>query len=513
MQHVSVAANCRECVVQVYRGKLLSNVTDMNVQQFSPTLGGFVRPDAVQDFGGRHGLSAAYVEALKDCEFALSETHGIAVVPRPQADGDPTGCAMPFEPWPAAARRCDRPSDRGRGRSWEGGGRPLPLVSSPRKAQRTRDFESRLGARAHLPALTGYRKNTWLVLIVLGCSDPVAPDFGRCDTPTTGAWTHLGLEGQWVTALAETPWGLFAGTGNNGVFRCGEAGKWERLGLDHAAVGAMLFVPGATPRLLVGMRPRAEEKTAAAVFATEDRGRTWLPWDGGLAAQYDNRQWAYSLAMDPGDPERLFMGQSAAILRSTDGGENWIYVHGSAGLSGIGMNAIVISPARDGRVWAGGEGALFNGLILLSEDWGDNWEPVIITPGFENAVFDLAVDQNDPRRIWAGVRGGVARSEDHGRTWEPVLTRISGDNGGTIANVLTLGADVYAVGSAFRPIPDTLRDLALFRSGDGGTTWTAVPAPPNLSGANVAMLDSNGHLLLGTGSELPGGVWRFQPWP
>lgn len=352
-----------------------------------------------------------------------------------------------------------------------------------------------------------------LAVVMLGCSNTVEPvELESCNPPATGAWTHLGLEGEWVTALADTPWGVFAGTGDNGVYRCSpETGKWEVLGLDHAAVGTMLFVSGPTPRLLVGMRSRAEEKTAAAVFASEDRGRTWLPWDGGLAARHDNRQWAYSLAMDPGDPERLYMGQSFPILRSTDGGRSWEYVFGSPDLFGVGMNAIVISPARDGRMWAGGEGAIFNGLILLSEDWGDSWEPVIITPGFENAVFDLAVDECEPRRLWAGVDGGVMRSEDYGRSWEYVLTRMGGDNGGIITSIPTRGDHIYAVGGTFRPPPDVLSDLALYRSEDGGTSWTALTVPSNIGGSDVAVLGSGGHLLIGTSSEPRGGVWRFQP--
>ncbi|MHB1297630.1 MAG: sialidase family protein [Gemmatimonadaceae bacterium] len=349
-----------------------------------------------------------------------------------------------------------------------------------------------------------------LTMGVLGCADPVGPEnFGNCAPAVTGSWTHLGLEGQWVTALAETPWGLFAGTGEHGVYRCRpETGTWESVGLDHAITGAILFVPGPTPRLLVGVRPRDWDRSAAAVFASTDRGRTWVPWDGGLAAQHDQNQWAFSLAIDPGDPERLFMGQSISILRSTDGGRAWQYVFASADDFGNGLNTIVISPLRDGRVWAGGEGAIFNGLILLSDDWGENWEPVVFR---NNAVFDLAVDPLAPARLWAGAHGGVMRSEDYGRTWEYVLTAVGTPNGGLITSVLAHGDALYAVGGTFRPSPDPLGDLALFRSGDRGTTWDTLSVPADAGGSNVAILDAAGRLLIGTSSKPKGGVWRYQP--
>lgn len=165
--------------------------------------------------------------------------------------------------------------------------------------------------------------SAWLAAIVLGCSDSVAPvDLGSCNPPATGAWTHLGLEGQWVTALAETPWGLYAGTHDDGVFRMDANGMWKPVGLDHAIISDIVFVPGGTERLLVGLYPYAEERTQAAVFATTDSGRTWVPWDGGLAASRDGYGSGFSLAIDVGNPDRLFMSFFDTIVRSDDGGSS-----------------------------------------------------------------------------------------------------------------------------------------------------------------------------------------------
>jgi hypothetical protein len=349
-----------------------------------------------------------------------------------------------------------------------------------------------------------------LTAVAFGCGskDPVEPvSLGSCNPPATGSWTYLGLEGEWVTALAETPWGLFAGTGRNGVFQCSpETGEWEALGLDHAIVGAMLFVPGPTPRLLVGMRPRAEEQTAAAVFASENRGRTWLPWDGGLAARHDNRQWAYSLALDPGNPNRIYMGQSFPLLRSNDAGQTWQYVFGSADEFGGGINAVVVSPDQSGRIYAAGTTGFFSAAILRSEDWGDTWETVFPFPQQDNFVKALAVDGRDVTRVWAGVGGGLIRSDDAGRTWVAALTVA-----GIITSILTEGDRLYAVGGTFRPPPDSGSDLIIHRSEDRGASWSALTVPPGVSGSDVAVLDSKGHLVIATVPEPQGGVWRFQP--
>lgn len=349
-----------------------------------------------------------------------------------------------------------------------------------------------------------------LVTVVAGCNDPARPSgSGGCDPPATGALAHLGLDGQSIMALAETPWGLFAGTSRSGVYRCGPdtGNQWKALGLDHAVVAAILFVPGPTPRVLVGMRNRAGETTEAAVFASEDRGESWLPWDGGLAAENDNNQWAYSLALDPANPQRLFMGQSYSILRSTDGGVSWQYVFGSPDNFGQGFDAIAISPQNDGRVYVGGTTAFSTPALFRSEDWGDTWTGVDPMPGFENAIFSLAVDPSKPGRLWIGMYGGVMRSEDHGDTWQAVLKKPDF----LVSSLLASGSSLYAVGGTFQESLDLVPLLTVYRSIDGGTSWSAIAPAWDPSGSDVAALDSQGRLLIGTTSRSRGGIWRFDP--
>lgn len=347
--------------------------------------------------------------------------------------------------------------------------------------------------------------------VLLGCRDPVPPSIiDNCDPPGSNKLIHIGLDGESITALAETPWGLFAGTSRSGVHRCGPdtGNRWKALGLDHAIVSAILFVPGATPRVLVGMRNRADETTPAAVFASEDRGESWLPWDGGLAAKNNNNQWAYSLASDPDNPRRLFMGQSYSILRSTDGGVSWQYVFGSPDNFGQGFDAIAISPESNGRVYVGGTSAFSTAALFRSANWGDTWTGVDPMPGFQNAIFSLAVDPSKPGRLWIGMYGGVMRSEDYGGTWQVVLKHSDF----LVSSLLLSGGSLYAIGGAIPESPDSPPPLALlYRSMDGGTTWSAITPTPDPGGSDVAALDSQGRLLIGTTARSRGGIWRFDP--
>jgi photosystem II stability/assembly factor-like uncharacterized protein len=315
-----------------------------------------------------------------------------------------------------------------------------------------------------------------------------------------------------VTALADTPWGLFVATQSDGVFRCDSVtGRWESVSLGAFGAGPVLFVPAPTPRVLVGMW-RPDVQTPATVWASEDQGQTWAPWDGGLAEQYHGQR-AHSLSLDPGKPERLFLGLSASILRSLDGGRTWDFVLGDPEWAGAGVSAILVSPAQDGYVWAAVNSSIGLASIGRSPDWGDTWKGVAPFETGDYAIMNLAADRRDPNRLWAPVSGrfsGVIRSEDSGKTWEPVLTASH-----AFVAVLSDEANLYAIG--YRDVglppdgePPRLTDLALYHSADWGSSWCSLSVPSEASGAWVARFDLQGRMLIGTRLQ-GGGVWRFEP--
>ncbi|UCG88183.1 MAG: hypothetical protein JSW71_06465, partial [Gemmatimonadota bacterium] len=345
---------------------------------------------------------------------------------------------------------------------------------------------------------------------VSGCGqeDPMAP-WGAphgCDVRLDGyCWAQIGLDGDWVGALAQTPWGYFAGTADAGVFRFDSSSSdWMALGLDHAMVSAIQFVPGEPDRLLVGVMPYADEQTEAAVFAAEDAGVTsWIPSDGGLAARNDWRFWAYSLAADPSVPRRVFMGGSAHVLRSDDGGRHWWFSWGEEYLGGLGVNSIVIAP--DGsRIWAGGEASIFLGYVLYSNDSGETWEFYAPTPTRDNAVYSLMLDPYMEDRLWAGVQGGVMRSDDGGETWEYSVTE-----GGLVRALAFLGNRLYAASMAVTGPGDRrpITRMQLHATSDG-SQWDGLVLPEGVRGGLCMMVDSLGRLLIGTAGS---GVWLVTP--
>jgi hypothetical protein len=347
----------------------------------------------------------------------------------------------------------------------------------------------------------------------VGAALSVAAGFAACSVvePADGRWTSLGLDGKWVTAVAQTPWGLFAGTRDDGVFRLDSTGaEWRPLGLGHLFVYCMLPVPSAQPHLLVGVGIRTPwDPRAPSVFATAD-GTTWTPADGDLAAVGGGS--GVSLAVDPGRPERLYLGDGANILRSEDGGATWALVLGDSRFAGNGVWSIVVSPTRDGTVWASRVNSFGVSEVSRSRDWGDSWESFVPSPGVEVPIYGLAVDARNTSRLWAGLDGGAILSEDAGETWQSSLFA----DYATISELVWLNEDLLAIGmyrnfatnEAGDPIGEEINRLRLYRLRGGAGRWETMDVPSDVRGGRSATIDSHGRLVVGTAGS---GVWVWEP--
>lgn len=260
-------------------------------------------------------------------------------------------------------------------------------------------------------------------VIFSGCSSPVD---GNIDNYR---WIFLGLEGKSVTAVEDTPWGLFAGTVEDGVFRYNESSKsWVSLGLDHAIISGIAYAPTDTPMVLVAVtccRIGQVQSTPAAIFASVDGGEFWFERDGGLARGNVDSFWANSILVDEKEPERMFFGgETFQLLYSEDVGITWEYVSGGPGQGGGETFSIVLSPDRDGRIWFGGQTAFSSPVIYRSDDWGRDAK-IVYHRTIETAVLQILVDEEDANKLWlVQHQGGISVSTNGGDTWKVILPSL-----------------------------------------------------------------------------------------
>lgn len=353
------------------------------------------------------------------------------------------------------------------------------------------------------------------ILLTISCSsDPVSPlelEEIEIDGYT---WTYLGLEDKWVTAVKDTPWGLFAGTREDGVFRFDEqTNRWTSLGLDHAIISEITFSDTDEPSLLVGMNcctSTEDSRTSAAVFASFDQGKTWLERDGGLALEKDSLFFISALVVDKQVPNRLFMGSSTfQLLISEDDGKSWEFVSGDKSTWGGSTGFITLSPHRDGRIWFGGQTAFFNPVIYRSDDWGRDAEPIYMQQ-YDGWVAEIVVDTSNPDLLWMAEPGRIAKSADAGENWETILApAMESSNESVLFNgLLKENETMYAAGA--RTFPQTFpweHELRLYKSINQGAAWDTLTVPENAVGARDIKFDQNmNNLLIPTAN----GLWRVE---
>ncbi|MEP7131907.1 MAG: sialidase [Acidobacteriota bacterium] len=200
-------------------------------------------------------------------------------------------------------------------------------------------------------------------------------------------------------------------------------------------------------------------------------------------------------ARTEGGKTTLFVGAaSGGVWKSPDGGTTFKPVFDKATVQSIG--ALAIDPSNPSTVWAGsGESWMRNSVsvgdgIYKSTDGGESWTNmglpesehitrIVVHPKNSDVVYACV-----PGRLWSdSADRGLYRTADGGKTWSVVL---KGSNLSTGCSGVTLDAknpdvmfaglwDFRRKGWTFRSGGDgaaAASGSGLFRSADGGKTWT-----------------------------------------
>jgi photosystem II stability/assembly factor-like uncharacterized protein len=200
---------------------------------------------------------------------------------------------------------------------------------------------------------------------------------------------------------------------------------------------------------------------------------------GASSGQYHWGAWTSSMAVDPSDANTVLIGNpGSGVWKTTDGGATWSAKSDSAPALGIG--AIAIAPSSPNVVYAG-TGSWWDGVgVLKSTDKGETWQLLPSTfsglggpSEFWSAGFifyAMAVSPADPNVVLAGAwygtqnRAGIYRSADGGATWKQVF---SGGRGSSIVWDPGSPQTVYAaIGEYYWPANN-----GIYKSVDGGLTW------------------------------------------
>ncbi len=238
-------------------------------------------------------------------------------------------------------------------------------------------------------------------------------------------------------------------------------------------------------------------QSGGPLYVSHDGGQTWTQAKGGLGGACD-RFTALALSPDYAQDQTLLGGiVGLGVFRSADGGQLWLPAIG--GLLSMGIEQLFVSPAfaQDQTAFARAR----TGGLHRSTDGGQTWQPM----GVDLSPIAMSPEFDQDRTLMGVVYVGAERrpelriSRDGGETWQAVGPTPEG----TTLHWLSL-APLFAKWQVLFAHGNNGR---LYRSADGGVTWTAVLAT-ELAAAELVYapdIEVNRPLYLVATTREPGG--------
>ena len=237
--------------------------------------------------------------------------------------------------------------------------------------------------------------------------------------------------------------------------------------------------------------------TGGGVFKTTDGGMTWAPvtdkFFGGTIG---------SIGISESNPDIVYVGTGEhairgnvshgdGVFKTIDAGKTWTYV-GLGDTRQIGRvrvhpkNPDIVYVAALGHVW----GPNTERGVFKSENGGKSWRRILYQSDSAGAI-EISMDATDPNTLYAsfwhayrqpwklvsgGSGSGLFKSTDGGETWTN-LTRNPGLPAGVLGKI---GVSVSPVNSKRVWALIEADSGGVYRSDDAGATWTKTNSERNL---------------------------------
>ncbi len=275
------------------------------------------------------------------------------------------------------------------------------------------------------------------------------------------------------------------------------ASPWESMGLGG---GGQILLTAPDPA------------NASTVYLGSDVAGLWRSEDQGATWQYLTQGWTpnqcQSLAFDPADADRMFIGLEDGVFQSNDRGQTWAKLVSATNVGALavvrdgGGNLIVYFGTGLARDHTGGDGKFYRlnyGGSNVLESF-----PYAATSG---AVVTTLANLGDSSHLWISTGAGVFRSLNGGATWTAVNAGLT---------TLTCGR-LLADPANFDSLLVAVRGLSagitggIARKPSGSGAWTSLSGNLSVVGVDWNSLATNpaafGQEIWAGSSTSPNGIY------
>src|SRR5690242_4417953 len=188
------------------------------------------------------------------------------------------------------------------------------------------------------------------------------------------------------------------------------AGQWAVLGPDGGDVRSLAYDPHNPDRIFLGT-------STGVIFVSNNGGQDWSRFAHlGTGDEYV----VDHIALNPQNPKLMFVSawsaqsqQMGDVFRSTDGGKNWQTLPAMHGKS---IRAMAMSVSNPNILVAGALDGVFR-----SRDGGDSWERMSPANHADiKNIESIAIDPKDPNVVYAGTWHLAWKTADGGANWQHI---------------------------------------------------------------------------------------------
>ncbi len=271
------------------------------------------------------------------------------------------------------------------------------------------------------------------------------------------------LQGKAITQVAVDPANAkviyAAGSDSNYnpyIYKSFDSGNtWAALGTGLGQMGVFALAISKPNDQIVYLGGYSFTSHAIALYQSVNGGTSWTQLATSLG---DNS--VQAIALDPTNANISYLGLNHGVAKSTDG-VNWTML---GGMNNNNVQSLVIDRSTVPILYAGNNGGTNPG-VWKSADGGQTW--AVVNNGLPGgSVFYLAVDTTINSTIYAGVGSAP------GQPIQLAKTINSGQNWNTLLQTDPMTALLVDPLNGFNVYYETQNGL--FRSGDGGSTWTNI---------------------------------------